>query len=80
MRGMEDRVLMQAFVEKRGIALPIGVLSGKPPDCFSSRAIPATFILDEAGTIAFRHVGAATRDDGGVVAFVRGLAATPKAG
>ena len=73
----EDPPVVRRFVEKRGIDLPVYVLSGEPPECFKGRAIPATFVLDKAGTIALRHFGAARWDAENVVAFVRGLAATP---
>ena len=73
----EDPSVVRRFVEKRGIDLPIYVLSGEAPECFKGRAIPATFVLDKAGMIALRHFGAARWDAENVVAFVRGLAATP---
>jgi thiol-disulfide isomerase/thioredoxin len=68
---------VRKFVEKRGFTLPVYVFGGEPPTCFRSRAIPATFILDQGGRIVMRHFGAARWDDASVVAFVRGLAATP---
>jgi thiol-disulfide isomerase/thioredoxin len=65
---------VRKFVEKRGLTLPIFLFQGDPPACFRSRAVPATFILDKAGRIVMRHVGAAQWDDPSIVAFVRGLA------
>ena len=73
----ESSEAVQKFVEKHRTDLPIYLIAGKTPDCFKSRAIPATFVLDRFGTIAMRHFGAAKWDDDGVVTFVRGLAATP---
>ncbi len=73
----EPSGVVQEFLEKRGTDLPIYLLAGEPPECFQSRAIPATFVLDKAGTIAMRHFGAAKWDDDAVVNFVRGLAAAP---
>ena len=75
----EDLPVVQRFVEKKGIDLPVYVLSGEPPDCFKGRSIPATFVLDKAGMIVLRHLGAAKWDAESVVNFVRGLAATPSA-
>ena len=69
--------LVGRFLQERGFTLPFFVLEGEPPTCFRSRAMPATFVLDKAGRIVMRHYGAARWDDPGVVAFVRGLAATP---
>ncbi|MGD8277459.1 MAG: TlpA disulfide reductase family protein [Gemmatimonadota bacterium] len=68
---------VRAFAEKHGITLPVYVLAGEPPEAFRTRGIPATFVLDRAGTIAMRHIGAARWDADSVVNFVRGLAATP---
>ena len=73
----EDPPVVRQFIEKRGIELPVYVLTGEPPECFKVRAIPATFVLDKAGMIAMGHFGAAAWDADSVVAFVRGLAAKP---
>jgi len=68
---------VRPFVEKHELSLPLYLLEGELPDCFKSRAIPATFVLDRTGRIALRHVGAAAWDDESVMTFVRGLAAAP---
>ena len=68
---------VRAFLDKRDVDLPIYVLDGDVPECFKSRGIPATFVLDKKGTIVFRHFGAAAWDDESVVGFVRGLALAP---
>lgn len=73
----EEAGVVSAFSAKRALKLPLYVLEGAPPECFESRAIPATFVLDRGGLIALRHRGAAAWDDEEVVTFVRGLAATP---
>jgi thiol-disulfide isomerase/thioredoxin len=73
----EDQPVVEKFIEKRGIDVPIYLLRGDLPECFVSRAIPATYILDRTGQVALRHLGAAKWDDGRVVSFVRGLAAVP---
>jgi thiol-disulfide isomerase/thioredoxin len=70
--------LVRKFVEKRGIDLPVYVLGTEPPECFKSRAIPATFVLDKKGMIVMRHFGAARWDAEEIVVFVRGLAAAPE--
>ena len=75
----EDLPVVQRFVEKKDIDLPVYVLSGETPDCFKSRAIPVTFVMDKAGMIVLRHLGAAQWDAESVVTFVRGLAVTPAA-
>ena len=68
---------VRAFLDKRDVDLPIYVLDGDEPECFKSRGIPATFVLDKKGTIVLRHFGAAAWDDESVVGFVRGLALAP---
>jgi thiol-disulfide isomerase/thioredoxin len=72
----EPSDVVRPFVRKRGMRLPVFLLAGEPPECFRSRAIPATFVLDRSGRIALRHFGAAAWDDGAVVDFVRGLTLT----
>jgi hypothetical protein len=68
---------VRAFMERRGFDLPVYTVEGALPDLFSSRAIPATFVLDREGRIAFRHFGAAAWDDPSVVGFVGNLARVP---
>lgn len=74
----EAKDVVESFLAKREIGLPIYLLDGDVPDVFKGRAIPATFILDRSGMIALRHFGAAAWDNEKVVAFVRGLAAAPQ--
>ena len=69
---------MREFLAKRDVDVPIYVLEGDVPQCFESRAIPATFVLDKSGKIVLRHLGAAAWDHEGVVGFVRGLALAPE--
>ena len=75
----EEPDAVRKFIDKRAIELPMYFLVGEPPECFTSRAIPATYVLDRTGMIALRHIGAASWDAERVVAFVRGLAAAPAA-
>jgi thiol-disulfide isomerase/thioredoxin len=70
---------ISGFIVKRGpLDVPIYVLDGEPPECFATRGVPATFVIDKTGRIALNHTGATAWDDGGVVAFVRGLAVVPE--
>ena len=73
----EPAETVRKFVQKRGLDVPIYLIEGEPPKCFTTRAIPATFVLDKRGMIVMRHFGAAAWDDPSVVNFVRGLAASP---
>lgn len=74
----EDAPVVRKFIQKRGIDLPVYILTGEPPECFQGRSIPATFVIGKTGMIAMRHFGAAVWDADSVVAFVRGLAAKPE--
>jgi len=74
----EAAAAVRPFVSARGLGLPVFLMADDPPECFRSRAIPATFILDRSGRVAMRHFGAAAWDDGAVVDFVRGLARGPE--
>ena len=69
---------VRAFMEERGFDLPVYTVQGALPESFSGRAIPATFILDRRGRIAFRHFGAAAWDAPSVVDFVGNLARMPE--
>ncbi len=55
----EESAVVRRFIEKRSIDLPIYLLKGEPPECFKTRGIPATYVLDRSGSIAMRHAGAA---------------------
>ena len=73
----EEPATVRKFLAKNDLGVPVYTLSAEPPECFVSQGIPSTFVIDKAGTIALRHVGAASWDDQSVVTFVRGLAAAP---
>jgi thiol-disulfide isomerase/thioredoxin len=75
----EKSAVVRPFVEKWGIDLPIYLLEGEPPECFKTRGIPATFVLDRHGSIVMRHTGAAAWDADSIVGFIRGLAVKPSA-
>jgi thiol-disulfide isomerase/thioredoxin len=68
---------VRRFVEERNLKLPVLLAEGETPELFRVRSIPATFVIDRTGLVVMRHRGAAAWDDDSVVAFVRGLAATP---
>ena len=74
----ESADVVRSFVAKKGWDLPFFVLTGEPPACFKSAAVPATFILDSTGSIVIRHIGAAAWNAESVVNFVRGLATIPQ--
>lgn len=69
--------IIEKFVRKHGWKGPFYQVTGDLPECFRSGAIPATFVVDRYGSIAFRHLGAARWDDERIVTFLQGLAAAP---
>ncbi len=73
----EPAAAVSDFMKKRDLDVPMYLLEGDPPECFATRAIPATFVLDKKGAVVLSHRGAAAWDDDNVVEFVRGLAAVP---
>jgi thiol-disulfide isomerase/thioredoxin len=75
----EPREVLAKFNERKGWMGPFYQFSGDAPECFRTRGIPATFVLDRAGRIALRHFGAARWDHERIVTFLRSLAATPQA-
>lgn len=58
-----------------GIQYPIYTLAGDLPAVFRFTAGPATFIVNAAGTLVFKHVGAARWDDASAVLYLKSLAA-----
>ena len=67
-----DRV--REYVSSRGLGLPVYVWASGVPDLFASRSIPATFVLDRAGNVVFKHIGAARWDGPASQEFLRRLA------
>lgn len=53
----ETADVVRPFVAKKAWDLPFFVLAADTPTCFRGRAVPATFVLDRAGTIVLRHIG-----------------------
>lgn len=60
------------FVEDRGWELPIYTAKRVPP-VFQTRAIPATFVLDETRRIVYAHVGSALWDTETAIDYFDGL-------
>ena len=60
------------FVEDSGWNLPIYTAKRVPP-LFQTRAIPATFVLDETRRVVYAHVGSALWDTQSAVEFFDSL-------
>jgi len=66
----EDRDVVRAFVERQPLDLPL-YIAEELPSVFESSAVPATFIIDPAGRIVFKHMGAVKWDGAASEAFLR---------
>lgn len=53
----EDEDVVRAFVEREPLDLPLYV-AREVPSVFESSTVPATFIIDPAGKVVFKHAGA----------------------
>ena len=60
------------FVEERGWDLPIYTAKRVPP-LFQTRAIPATFVLDETRRVVYAHVGSALWDTQSAIEYFNSL-------
>ena len=68
----EDQDTVAPFVDEQGWSLPIYTADNAPPP-FESDVLPATFVLDEARRVAFKHVGSARWDDETSINFIENL-------
>ncbi len=69
----EKQETVQSFMEKKQFSFPVYLYSGEVPNGFRSKSIPATFILDRDGVIAYKHVGSANWADENCLGYIRGL-------
>lgn len=69
----EPAEVVRPFVEEQEWELPIVLSEGEIPELLRSRSLPTTLIVDRAGRIAFRHIGAADWADTASVRFLTGL-------
>ena len=69
----EPPEVVRRFAGEQGWELPLYTSTEEAPSMFRSRGIPATFILDRQGRIAFQHVGSARWDDESSVRFLNRL-------
>ncbi len=57
------------FVTEQGWELPVYVTKNRPA-VFHTRAIPSTFILDDARRVVYSHIGSAAWDDQSAADFI----------
>ena len=68
----ENADTVSAFVDEQAWSLPIYTASDAPPP-FESDVLPATFVLDQARRVAFKHIGSARWDDNTSINFIENL-------
>ncbi len=69
----EEDAPVRTFVTENKITAPVFISNATMPGVFESRGIPATFIVDRAGAIVHKRIGAAHWDDESCRAFLRSL-------
>jgi len=69
----EELQTVKAFAEKKQYSFPIFVLKGNLPEVYETDGIPATFIIDEDGQLAFSEVGGANWGHESVVEYLNNL-------
>ncbi len=65
----EDEDVVRAFVEREPLDLPL-YIAEEVPSAFESSTVPATFIIDPAGKVVFKHTGAVKWDGAASEAFL----------
>ncbi len=73
----EDEDTVRKFVAEQNLAFPVYISSESLPSELETSGIPATFILDGAGTIVFKRTGAAEWDAEPVRNFLLALNSKP---
>ncbi len=68
--SQESKGILRAFIKEKGFTFPIYVIRNGKPDVFSSRSIPASFLISPEGQIMMKKQGAARWDGKKVKALI----------
>jgi thiol-disulfide isomerase/thioredoxin len=68
--SQESKDILREFVTEREFTFPVYVLRSRQPDIFSSRSIPASFLISPEGQLIMKKQGAARWDGGKVKALI----------
>jgi len=60
--SQESKGILNEFMEERGFTFPVYVVRSRKPDVFSSRSIPASFLISPEGQVMMKKQGAARWD------------------
>jgi len=69
----ENPEKVREFVERLPFHMPVYVTSEKPPPVFATFELPTSYVLTPAGTVVYRHLGAARWNEAPCVNFFRDL-------
>ncbi|MCL6566729.1 MAG: TlpA family protein disulfide reductase [Acidobacteriia bacterium] len=75
----ENRETVRKFVQQEKLSLPVYISETRLPAELETSGIPATFILDGAGRVVFKHIGVAEWDAAPVREFLLALRAQASA-
>ncbi len=75
----ENRETVRKFVQQEKLSLPVYVSETRLPAELETSGLPATFILDGAGRVVFKHIGMAEWDTAPVRDFLLALRAQASA-
>ncbi|MBR8534979.1 TlpA family protein disulfide reductase [Carboxylicivirga sediminis] len=66
----ESKDILQEFIQAKGYTFPVYVLRSREPDVFTSRSIPASFLVSPEGQLMMKKQGAARWDGDKVKALI----------
>ncbi|MBS2210056.1 TlpA family protein disulfide reductase [Carboxylicivirga mesophila] len=66
----ESKSILQEFIKAKGYTFPVYVLRSREPDVFTSRSIPASFLVSPEGQLMMKKQGAARWDGDKVKALI----------
>ncbi len=64
--SQESKGTLREFIDKKGFTFPVYVLRSRQPAIFSSRSIPASFLISPKGQVMMKKQGAARWDGNNV--------------
>ncbi|WP_439182913.1 TlpA family protein disulfide reductase [Carboxylicivirga taeanensis] len=60
--SQESKSTLRNFIDQKGYTFPVYMLRSRQPDVFSSRSIPASFLISPKGQVMMKKQGAARWD------------------
>lgn len=68
--SQESASTLKAFIKEKGFTFPVYVVRSEKPNVFSSRSIPASFLISPEGQVMMKKQGAARWDGKKVKALI----------